>query len=73
MGVSLPTAGRDAAHGLSVQFKKLEWRQADLPSIVLPAPPVNSLEPQHVSRFSFNKVGHLLSDSKRLVKMVGLC
>lgn len=43
MGASLPTAGRDAAHGLSVQSKNLEWRRADLPSIVLPAPPVHPL------------------------------
>jgi len=36
--------GREAAHGLHFQFKYLEWRQADLPSIFLPAPPVHPLQ-----------------------------
>ncbi len=40
MGVGLPIAGREAAHGLLIQFEKLERCRADLPSIILPAPPV---------------------------------
>ncbi len=47
MGASLPTAGREAAHGLLVQLKKLNGHWADLPSMALPAPPIDPLYLRH--------------------------
>jgi len=41
----------DAAHGLHFQFKYLEWRRADLPSIFLPAPPIISTKTEDFFHF----------------------